>query len=330
MKLAPACLLLSLVAAPLTANDRFTTVDLRPTFDNDGISWVTNLEDGNFTFNCSYPADQMPKPGRRMLAGVPFEFPDYSDGLNNCARLQRKVIDVPDVGARTIYFLGSSLFGGHPAVTATLYYTGGGFDTHVVVLDAWEQLNNLKVLETSVFHVQNRIADGGGWPLYIAAIHPRRDDRIDAIVFGDTYTTAQVFAITLSDQAPCGQLAETLPPFGVSKIDWGLEQVGPHRVHAALSAMRGPSRRVQVDWTCGDQKASQAVDVAPDDTTSVSFACTLPGGGSTMTTSPPMGCTFTGFQLMAPSRKCSSDGTGSLPHSTHRRWASKDMTRKSG
>ena len=60
---------------------QFTTVDLRPYFDNDGISHRTNLADGNFNFNCSYPAEELPAPGPCVLGGLPFEFPDYVDGL---------------------------------------------------------------------------------------------------------------------------------------------------------------------------------------------------------------------------------------------------------
>ena len=44
------------------ASAEHTTVDLRAYFDNDGISYATKLADGDFNFQCSYPAEEMPSP----------------------------------------------------------------------------------------------------------------------------------------------------------------------------------------------------------------------------------------------------------------------------
>ena len=264
------------------ASADYTTVDLRPYFDNDGISYRANLADGDFNCQCLYPAEEMPSPGECTLAGVPFEFPDYSDGLNNCVRLRGKTIDLPDVPARTIYLLGSALLSKYPSARATLYYVDGPSEQHLITLDSWGQRSCAKVLETSVFHVQNRIADGGGWPLYVTTIYPQRDVPLDGIVFDDAFTGAQAFAITLSTEAPTGELAKKLPPFGIASIDWGLPQTGEHRAGALVLSVRGHTSKVNVEWACGEQKKTETIEVEPGEPTPLEFRCQLAPGGNRM------------------------------------------------
>jgi len=272
-------LLLFVSTSPRAFAADFTTVDLRPYFDNDGIAYAANLADGDFNFQCSYPAEEMPAPGRCAFGGVPFEFPEYADGLNNCVKLRGKTIDLPDVPAKTIYLLGSALYSKHTSARATLYYVDGSSEQHVITfLDSW----SVKVLETSVFHVQNRIADGGGWPLYVTAIYPQRDAPVDALVLADAFTGAQAFAITLSSEAPQGELAKKLPPFGVASIDWGLAQAGAHRVTAAITTVRGQTSKLKIEWACGEQKKAETVEVEPGSPSNAEFDCQLAAGGNSI------------------------------------------------
>ena len=162
----------------------------------------------------------MPAPGRCTLAGVPFAFPDYADGVDNCVRLRGKMIDLPDVPANVIYFLGSALISRHTTAPATLYYADGESERQLVMLGGDEH-GNVEVLKTAVMHVQNRIRDSGGWPMYVAAIYPRRDEPIDCIRFDDVFHGVQAFAVTVSNHPPPDELAGKLAPFGIASIEWG-------------------------------------------------------------------------------------------------------------
>ena len=260
--------LLLIVVSTAMAADDFTTVDLRPYFDNDGISFAKNLADGEFAYQLSYPAEEMPKPGRVEFAGVPFEFPSYKDGQKNCVRLIGKTIDLPDAPAGTIYFLGA-LFGPRPP-EATIYYTDGSSERQLVLLGGLDQ-GSVKVLQTKLCHVANRIRDDAGWPLYVAAIYPQQSKPVDAIRFGnvhsgailfdDVYNKAQALAITTSTGPPRGELAEKLPPFGIASIDWGLGQRGRNRARAEIVAAAGFAGELQLQWQCGQAKKSQSVRV---------------------------------------------------------------------
>ena len=238
--------------------DDFTTVDLRPYFDNDGISYATNLEDGDFNFQCSYPAEEMPAPGRCTLAGVPFEFPDYADGVDNCVRLPGKTIDLPDVPAAVVYFLGSALISRHTTAPATLYYADGESERQLLMLGGARH-GNVEVLKTTVMHVQNRIRDAGGWPMYVAAIYPRRDEPIDCIRFDDVFNGVQAFAVTVSNHPPPDELAGKLAPFGIASIDWGNGLRGANRATAVITAGADPAEELQIQWSFGDTKTSDTV-----------------------------------------------------------------------
>ena len=106
------------LAGTSCASAEHTTAGLRPCFDNDGVSYAANLTDGDFSFRCSYAAEETPAPGRCAFGGVPFECPDYHDGLNNCAKLCGEAIDLSDRSARTICVLGASLFSKHTSARA--------------------------------------------------------------------------------------------------------------------------------------------------------------------------------------------------------------------
>jgi len=255
---------------------QFTTVDLRPYFDNDGISHRTNLADGNFNFNCSYPAEELPAPGPCVLGGLSFEFPDYADGRNNCVKLRNKTIDLPDAPATTIYLLGSAVFSKHTSARATLYYADGSSEQHLIILDSWAERCCAKVLDTSVFHVQNRIADGGSLPLYVASIYPQRHSPLDTILFGDAFTGAQAFAMTLSTEVPAGPLSEKLPTIGITSLDWGPAEAGQHLVRATINSVA--TVKVRVDWACDEQKKSETIKVKHGEPKTVEFRCRLTPG----------------------------------------------------
>lgn len=280
LKMCACATIMLAVTAPVQA--QFTTVDLRPYFDNDGISSKANLADGDFNFQCSYPAEEIPPPGRCVLGGVLFEFPDYADGVNNCVKLRGKMIDLPDVSAITIYLLGSALFSNYGSAAATLYYVDGSSERHLITFDSWSPQGCVKVLETKVFHVQNRIADSGGWPLYVTAIYPQRDAPIDALVLADTFTGAQSFALTLSSVAPQGELAKELPPFGIASIDWGLAQAGAHRVVATINTVRSQVSKLEIEWACGEQKEAATIEVVPGSSSELAFDCQLAAGSNSI------------------------------------------------
>ena len=263
------CISVLLVAVSTAmAADNFTVVDLGDYFDNDGITFVTNLADGEFDFQQSYPAEEMPAPGRVELGGVPFEFPRYDDGQQNCVRLSNKTIDLADSPAATIYFLGAC-FRNKPA-EATIYYTDGSSERQLLPLGDPGR-GSVKVFETKTRHVANRIRDEGGWPLCIAAVYPQQSKPIDAIRFDDVHrgailfddqnSLAQAFAISTSNEPPQGPLAEKLPQFGIASLDWGSGRRGLNRAQAQIIAAAGFEGPLQVQWQCGQQKKSQTAHV---------------------------------------------------------------------
>ena len=249
---------LLLAAAAPAFSDDFTTVDLRPYFDNDGISFVTNLVDGDFNFQCSYPAEEMPEPGLGELGGIPFDFPRYDDGVNNCVKLGGKSITLPERPAAAIYVLGSALYSRHTTAPATLYYADGESERHLVMLGGTEH-GNVEVLKTTVRHVQNRIADGGGWPMYVTAVYPQRDVPLKAIVFDEVFSGVQAFGITLSSAVPHGKPAGKLPLFGLAAIDWGGGIRGANRARASIAASRDLEGELQVEWSCRETEKANAV-----------------------------------------------------------------------
>lgn len=273
------CAWLWLVTISMTmAADPFTMVDLRDDFDNDGISFSTNLGDGEFDYQQSYPAEDMPRPGRIELEGVPFEFPRYDDGWQNCVRLRDKTIDLINTPAATIYFLGAS-FRNKPA-QATIYYTDGSRERQLVLLgDAGS--GSLQVYKTKTRYVSNRIRDDGGWPLYIAAVYPQQSKPIDAIGFGDDHrgavlfddqhSMAQTFAITTSSEPPQGELAEKLPPFGIATLDWGSGRRGTNQAQVQIIAAAGFTGPLHIQWQCGQQKKSHTTLVMRGESASSKF-----------------------------------------------------------
>ena len=258
-------LIAALVAVDLTCLSAadFHTVDLGRSFDCDGISFAGNLDDGDFNFQCSYPAEEMPEPGPQTFGGIPFDFPAYHDGTANCVKLCNRSIALPDVPAAAIYILGSAVYSRHPTAPATLYYADGAPERHLVMLGGPAH-GNVEGLRTTVMHVQNRIGDHGGWPLYLAAIYPRREAPLKAIVFDSAFSGARAFAMTLASTAPPGLTADTLPRFGLASVTWGDGRRGTNRAEAVVAVAREAAPELQVDWTFGSTRKTETLRTGTD------------------------------------------------------------------
>jgi hypothetical protein len=97
----------------------FTPIDLTSYFNNDGIAFDHNLNDGDFdaigifspgTFN--YAGEALPESNSMVTcSGIPFRFPDKSDGEKNNILLAGQTIAVPQGKYTVIYTLGASVNG---------------------------------------------------------------------------------------------------------------------------------------------------------------------------------------------------------------------------
>ena len=95
----------------MNVHDPYVVLDLRPYFNNDGISSDANRADGDFTGNGkTYPAEDLPPSNAPVeFDGIVFHFPDKSDGLDNNILLEGQVIPIPKDIYDTLYVLGASI-----------------------------------------------------------------------------------------------------------------------------------------------------------------------------------------------------------------------------
>lgn len=87
----------------------FVNVDLRPYFNNDGMSFDAAKNDGDFDGNGgTFPAEELPPSNALIhLDGVPFYFPSKEDGARNNMALSGQSIAFPPVRIKAVHVLGA-------------------------------------------------------------------------------------------------------------------------------------------------------------------------------------------------------------------------------
>lgn len=116
----------------------FIPLDLRPLFNNDGISWDADLGDGDFDGEGgTYPAEDLP-PGNALVEcrGIPFFFPDKEDGALNNVALEGQRLAVPAGAYRALHLLGAADSGSF-AQWLEVEETGGGRGRCSLGLSSW-------------------------------------------------------------------------------------------------------------------------------------------------------------------------------------------------
>lgn len=118
--------------------ERFLLLDLSAHFNNDGISYATNLRDGRFNvwWN-TFPAEELPPSNSTVeVGGVPFRFPPKEDGLMNNILCAGQILEVPAGRYDWIYVLGAGERRSEDF--AYLHYEGGAVDPEWLRLsDFW-------------------------------------------------------------------------------------------------------------------------------------------------------------------------------------------------
>ncbi|MGH3384725.1 MAG: glycosyl hydrolase family 95 catalytic domain-containing protein [Nocardioidaceae bacterium] len=123
--------------APLPPIGVTEPVDLEALFDNDGVSTEAAMADGNFdNSGYTYPAEQLPAPGRRTLDRVTWLLGSYEDGAVNNVVFRGQEIAVPAVTATAVHVLGAGTSGGGGG-TAVLGYADGSHSEVVLELTDW-------------------------------------------------------------------------------------------------------------------------------------------------------------------------------------------------
>lgn len=242
--------------------DGLRTIDLRPYYNNDGISSQANLDDGNFSEGILYPAESLPATEALFrVEGIPFVFPSKDDRQLNNLNCRGQTIDLPDRPAAALCFLGASdgrLFvRGHHRTTVTLRYVDGRREQHPLWLTPWDSeaahYGNRLAIRTDGFHVQNRVAAGGGRSLFMACLYPRRSAPLERLQLGAD-ESVHLFALTMADHI------DAAPPVSVDGLDWGAMRAGDNRATLTLRSLNGRPATVDVSWL----DSTWSVDVAAD------------------------------------------------------------------
>lgn len=132
-----------LFSSPVIASD-FQPIDLSTYFNNDGISWDTNRNDGDFdgigdyspgTFN--YAGEELPESNSTITTfGIPFLFADKTDGMKNNILCQGQTISVTTGNYTGVYILGSSVNGSYEE-PIIFYYSDQSMETVNLALSDW-------------------------------------------------------------------------------------------------------------------------------------------------------------------------------------------------
>lgn len=102
-------------------------LDLSRYLNNDGISFETDVEDGDFDgLGNTYPAEKLPASKQLTnLCGTPLLFPDKRDGTFNNVVLEAQQIMVPSGNYSTLAVIGAADSG---------RYADGGYQDRIVFL----------------------------------------------------------------------------------------------------------------------------------------------------------------------------------------------------
>lgn len=112
-------------------------LDLTPHFNNDGISSVHNVLDGDLDGEgMTFPAEALPQSRKVFyVEGVPLAFPPKEDGFLNNMSLQGQYIEVPQANYGRLHVLGVSESGNFEELVNLEYRTGPNVRTRIGLTD---------------------------------------------------------------------------------------------------------------------------------------------------------------------------------------------------
>lgn len=175
-------------------------LDLSALFNNDGISYASNLRDGGFNvWNNTFPAEELPASHSVVkVKSIPFRMPPKEDGQLNNIVCQRQRVDLPPNQYDWIYILASAER--RAADLVYMHYVSGGVDPEWLrVSDFWPEagahFGEIEAFRCAQMHfprhVQPRVQPG----IWLQRIPVPRQEPLDWIHLPDNFAI-HIFAAT--------------------------------------------------------------------------------------------------------------------------------------
>ncbi|MER0240489.1 hypothetical protein AAHZ94_00295 [Streptomyces sp. HSW2009] len=186
-------------------------IDLRPHFDNRGITGPDELAKGEFNiWSNSFPADELPPPGGHTdVGGLPFLFPaPREDGADNL-RCAGQYVELPPGRHDWIYLLAAAERRSEDAVH--LHYASGAVDPEWLrVSDFWAEtpahFGESAGLTCTVLHYPRHVQQRMGPSVWRTRVPVPREEDLTAIRLPDN-PAIHLFALSLVRSHPYGGTA---------------------------------------------------------------------------------------------------------------------------
>lgn len=192
----------------MTSAPTITPIDIRPYFDNRGITKSSELADGDFNiwFN-SFPAEELPAAGSRIDVGeVPFLFPyPREEGMDNL-RCAGQHIELTPGRYDWIYFLAAAERRSEDVLH--LHYADGAVDPEWLrISDFWAEtpahFGEQAGLHCKVLHYPRHIQRSMGPSIWRTRVPVPRETELTALHLPDN-PAMHIFALSLVHSYPLG------------------------------------------------------------------------------------------------------------------------------
>lgn len=181
--------------------DLFQMLDLTSQYNNDGISYASNLGDGRFNvwWN-TFPAEELPDSNSIVtVGGVPFRFPPKEDGLMNNILTEGQILQVKPERYDWIYVLGAGERRAED--TVYLHFASGAVEAETIrISDFWPGpsfFGEPVAFRTQNMHYPKHIQYNHQPTIWLQRIPVTRIDDALVEIHLPENTSIHLFAITL-------------------------------------------------------------------------------------------------------------------------------------
>ncbi len=178
----------------------FLTIDLKNSYNLDGIATAEDPVKGKLDGHYAMRAEELPKPGRVQLLGVPFEFPVTREKGPNCLIPEGQRIAIPPRPYRALYFLGNSVLGSSDAEIGLAFQGKGQTEQAPEILRFTDwchnpQFNELEAVGADYrYHAAGLAAPANSIWLQVILLPPGK--RLESISLGNS-PNMRIFGMTL-------------------------------------------------------------------------------------------------------------------------------------